>query len=208
MSTVDVDNNTVEGAWFAKAADKIKLYRLLDDHINRKGLTELHTHLMGMGSADFWVSKVMETYLPRVEIGIKTKERKVWYPWEDVLKASGFEPMGGFMGALSESLAESVIFDGFPSFTLKDPLENVFKAPLAKPVKDQSRAPNRERINCISNDTIVKLLQYEDSQTNRSGPFRALVRNWFEFLSSAGESVLHTEVLHQCKMNIQLTWFV
>ncbi|KAG5460186.1 MAG: hypothetical protein BJ554DRAFT_7798, partial [Olpidium bornovanus] len=38
----------------------------LDRHVRSKRLVELHTHLLGMGSADFWVNRIMETYLPRV----------------------------------------------------------------------------------------------------------------------------------------------
>jgi hypothetical protein len=198
-SKVRVCSKSIEDEWFQKAKKKTGLYKLLDDHIHCKGLTELHTHLMGMGSADFWVSKIIETYLPRAESSIKTASSKVWYPWDEILKASGFEPMHGFMGELSESLAESVIFDGFPSYTLAGVIVEEFATLKAKPGDNKARAAPRQRVRCISNQTIVTMLQYEDSRTNRSGPFRALVRNWFEFLSSAGESVMHTEVLHQCK---------
>ncbi|KAI8915836.1 hypothetical protein EDD86DRAFT_215964 [Gorgonomyces haynaldii] len=40
--------------------------RKLDECIKKKELVELHTHLLGMGSADFWVNNIMKTYLPRV----------------------------------------------------------------------------------------------------------------------------------------------
>jgi len=38
----------------------------LDEAISGRALVELHSHLLGMGSADFWVSRIMTTYLPRV----------------------------------------------------------------------------------------------------------------------------------------------
>jgi hypothetical protein len=165
-----------EDAWLRAHSRKTELYRALDDHINRKDLTELHTHLMGMGSADFWVSKIMETFLPRKESMPKSK--KVVYPLEKILEASGFSCSKGFNGEIQESLAESIFFDSFPSYTLNDVVD--------------------EASNTISNEKIVNMLQYEDGQTNRSGPFRALVRNWFEFAGSDGQGAAHTEVLHQC----------
>ena len=39
----------------------------LDEAIHGGELTELHAHLMGMGSADFWVARIMQTYLPRLQ---------------------------------------------------------------------------------------------------------------------------------------------
>jgi len=38
----------------------------LDEAISGRALVELHSHLLGMGSADFWVRRIMMTYLPRV----------------------------------------------------------------------------------------------------------------------------------------------
>ncbi|KAJ3182306.1 hypothetical protein HDU87_008468 [Geranomyces variabilis] len=45
---------------------KVKLFRKLDEAITGKQLVDLHTHLLGMGSADFWLYRIMGTYLPRV----------------------------------------------------------------------------------------------------------------------------------------------
>ena len=45
--------------------DKLRAWRQLDAFVRSKHLVELHTHLMGMGSADFWLHRIMETYLPR-----------------------------------------------------------------------------------------------------------------------------------------------
>jgi hypothetical protein len=43
-----------------------ELVARLDEYLSRGALVELHSHLLGMGSADFWVSRIMMTYLPRV----------------------------------------------------------------------------------------------------------------------------------------------
>jgi len=43
--------------------------------IEQRKLTELHTHLMGMGSADFWVTRIMQTYIPtKLKLGKRSCE--------------------------------------------------------------------------------------------------------------------------------------
>ena len=41
-------------------------YKVLDTRIRNKELIDLHTHLLGMGSADFWVHRIIMTYLIRI----------------------------------------------------------------------------------------------------------------------------------------------
>ncbi|KAI3642831.1 hypothetical protein MP228_012386 [Amoeboaphelidium protococcarum] len=43
--------------------DKGQLIELLNEKIHRKSLYDLHTHLIGMGNANFWVGQIMSTYL-------------------------------------------------------------------------------------------------------------------------------------------------
>ena len=158
------------------ASDKDQLFKFLDDNILRKGLTELHTHLMGMGSADFWVSKIMESYLHRIECDEdKPSGTKVEFSLAQLMIASGFSYSDS--DSCDISLFEARFFDGFLNRNLK------------------STAPNSR----ISNATIVSMLHEEDERTGRGGPFRALVRNWFQFLGSNGQSAMHTEVLRTCK---------
>lgn len=155
---------------------KDELFQILDDYILKKGLTELHTHLMGMGSADFWVSKIMESYLHRIEnCNKKTSERKVEFSLADVMTASGFPHSDS--ESCDISLFEALFFDGFLNRNLKS-------------VVTDSK---------ISNANIVSMLHEEDERTGRGGPFRALVRNWFQFLGSNGQSAMHTDVLRICK---------
>lgn len=159
------------------ASDKDQLFKILDDNILMKGLTELHTHLMGMGSADFWVSKIMESYLHRIELD-KPFERKVEFSLAQAMIASGFSYSDSDIdNSYDFSLFEARFFDGFLNRNLKSTVSD-------------SR---------ISNATIVSMLHEEDERTGRSGPFRALVRNWFQFLGSNGQSAMHTEVLRTCK---------
>ena len=47
-------------------AEQSETWIALDRAIENKELVELHTHLLGMGSANFWVHRIMLTYLPRI----------------------------------------------------------------------------------------------------------------------------------------------
>eukprot|EP01033_Poteriospumella_lacustris_P017303 gene17303-12369_t len=115
-----------------------------------------------MGNADFWVTRIMEGYLPRVKPKLK-------YPFEDICAAScltlnGLETDEGWRRALIESR----LFDG-SKYTLND-------IPDFNPDKPS-----------IPNDFLVLLLEEEDERyPNRDGPVRSIVRNWFEFLDSNG----------------------
>ena len=60
-SSSPVAVNQLETPQISKEA----LIHKLDIHIARRSFVELHTHLLGMGSADFWVKKIMETYILR-----------------------------------------------------------------------------------------------------------------------------------------------
>ncbi|KAJ3184005.1 hypothetical protein HDU85_001856 [Gaertneriomyces sp. JEL0708] len=57
------------------SSEKAELYHLLDRAASANWFTDLHTHLLGMGSADFWVSRIMVTYLPRVKKKWDVRER-------------------------------------------------------------------------------------------------------------------------------------
>lgn len=163
------------------------LHKALDVSIQNRGLTELHTHLMGMGSADFWVSTIIEKYLPRIEKYADSlpngavSKAKVTYSLEKLLKASGYfdGEADEFSSQLNRSLFEARFFEGFETRNFK-----------SEHVAEQG---------CISNATIVTMLEEDDVRFGRLGPFRALVRNWFEFLGSDGLPAPHTEVLRTCK---------
>mmetsp|Transcript_16969 Transcript_16969/g.22224 ORF Transcript_16969/g.22224 Transcript_16969/m.22224 type:complete len:120 (-) Transcript_16969:2056-2415(-) len=45
---------------------KEKAEQYLDEKVVSHELVDLHTHLLGMGSADWWVTRIMKVYLPRV----------------------------------------------------------------------------------------------------------------------------------------------
>jgi hypothetical protein len=65
---------------------KEEAWEYLDKLIRTKQLVELHTHLLGMGSSDFWVSRIIRTYLPRVCMGQFTEEEKLKKHLKDLLK--------------------------------------------------------------------------------------------------------------------------
>ena len=86
------------------------LYEQLDEYVREKRLTDLHTHLMGMGSANFWVKKIIEKYIHLKEKGEK---RIVKYSLLDLLLATGIlpAPNGSFERSIQYSRLESRFFD-------------------------------------------------------------------------------------------------
>lgn len=166
----------------APAADtKEALFDELDHWILKKGLTELHTHLLGMGSADFWVTRIIESYLPRAANALGND---VEYPLETILEASGFSKA---CDPIDLSVFEAMFFDSSESETLCSAFREV-------------QINDNERKVCISNNKLVELLHAEDKVASlRGGSLRALVRNWFEFLGSNGNSAHHSEILKSCK---------
>jgi hypothetical protein len=70
-STPEIGQHPAPAAAITVVPDRLApptLVALLDEHVSRRSLVELHSHLLGMGSADFWVSRIMATYLPRVRV--------------------------------------------------------------------------------------------------------------------------------------------
>lgn len=175
---------------------KQDLFDVLDSWMFNKGLTELHTHLMGMGSADFWVSRIIESYLPRVARKMRTD---VYYPIDFILKASGFKTGSSFDAAMDLSLFEAMFFDNI----VADDQQETYN--LQRCVTFHNNVP------CISNNQLVELLRIEDKSLLRSGaqagngPLRAMVRNWFEFLSPGGDVAHHSEILNTCKGQLMLS---
>ena len=163
---------------------KEDLHKELDKFIYDESLTDLHTHLMGMGSADFWVTKIMETYLPR-RYGT---DKEIYYPLSTLMEASGFKATED---SVDISLFEARFFEGFA-----DQAYNLHEV-LVPESFDVSPILRR-----ISNTAIVEMLklEYENGKHGqKSGPFRALVRNWFQFLSPSGNATEHADVLQTCK---------
>jgi hypothetical protein len=183
-------------------SSKAKLFDVLDYWILRKGLTELHTHLMGMGSADFWVSRIIECYLPRAlrERNLKQTKKKhdneaddVLYPLNVLMEASGFFDTNN---PVEKSNFEAFFFDSSGSS-----LQSAFQL--------------SEKLGlCLSNTTLVGLLNAEETNliargmSPRSGPLRALVRNWFEMLGTNGTGVHYSDIMKTCTwtLNDLLIW--
>jgi len=161
---------------------KEQLHSYLDEYCNSHGLVELHSHLMGMGSADFWVSRIIEQYIPR---SIRNGGKDVFYPLEDIMTASSItKPKtddAEWNTSIMLATLESRLFDGIPGGN------------FAQYCKKDKNLRNEEVYGIYNND-LVKLLNMEEA--NRNGrPLRALVRNWFEFLDSEGKAASHTDIL-------------
>lgn len=158
---------------------KWNLLKKLDDLILGDSLVDLHTHLMGMGNADFWVTKIIEGYLPRAK-------SNVVYKFCKICEASNLT-----LGSLEKSLdwqralVESRLFDGSAHTLLDIPGLNA----------DDPSLPN---------EFLATMLQEEDSRyPNRDGPLRSLVRNWFEFLDSNGSYPDQNAILDTCKLALK-----
>lgn len=99
----------------------------LNAQIKQGGLVELHTHLMGMGNADFWVSKIMEDFLP-------SRNKDVFYPMKSLLLASGIAFSSSDENSYSFSIAkaklEARMFDGLGSARFEKDRDCVEKADL------------------------------------------------------------------------------
>jgi hypothetical protein len=65
-----------------------RLEEAVVDAVSKRELCDLHTHLMGMGSADFWVGTVMCQYLParRSHLYLKQRSQEFDGALDDVLK--------------------------------------------------------------------------------------------------------------------------
>ena len=51
-------------------------YRTLHEKVNSMQLMDLHTHLIGMGNADFWVVRIMETYLTNCDPNLNPQKKQ------------------------------------------------------------------------------------------------------------------------------------
>jgi len=171
----------------------VNCLRYLNDCVRNQELVELHTHLMGMGNANFWVLKIMEYYIPwKFSEGFPD----VFYPLESLLKASGFSYDKSCDFSYSEGCAklEARMFDGLNVPATKRFI--TFKGTEGKYVGQKG----------IYNAALVECLIQEDANSNASpGPLRALVRNWFEFLDSSGQTPSRTDIIDICKQSTVLS---
>lgn len=157
------------------------LYYHLETKINQEIFTDLHTHLMGLGDADWWVDNVIEGYIPRKESSVKGKQNaKVFYAIEDLCRASGKVFNGEdreYADQKGRAVLEARIFDNY-GFTWEK---------------------NKNNIYGLSNENLAKRLQKEKLEVGLSGPLRGLVRNWFELLDPSGNRPDRAHITSMCK---------
>jgi hypothetical protein len=136
---------------------------------------------MGMGNADFWVSKIIEDLIP---MKVSKGGPDVFYPLDSLLSATGLTYSNG------NEYEKSIAIAGLET-RMFDSLDVDFCKRFDKNEKEEVG---------MYNGTLVSFLEREDYSTKEHpGPLRALVRNWFEFLDSSGTAPGHTDILETCK---------
>lgn len=158
----------------------------LELEIKKKSLTELHSHLMGLGNADFWVNQIMKNYLVqrrKKNNGDDNLRMDVEYDIDDIFRATNFpQPNAECKNDISWKLSiiQARLLSQF-DFTLYEVVQK------------------REKKHFITNSKLVELMQLEKIHGS-SGPIESMVRNWFEFLSIDGSSPTHFDILNTCKL--------
>jgi len=160
-----------------EAANKKKdLFERLDYHVRFKRLAELHTHIMGMGSANFWVDKIIQKYIPLKEKdSIKDGSNKaVIYPLVDLLKANGVILKDDFYNKVQYSRLESRLFDSISGVNFQKIID-----------ENREKFPGLADYEFISNSKLIELLG-KDATSSNSGHLMSFIRNSFQFLSNSG----------------------
>lgn len=133
-----------------------KLYFEFDKRATRGELVELHTHLMGMGSADFWVNRIMKVFIRNIVS--RTGRRDVGYTVDDIWTASGlgFPQHVGSKSTASwkRAILEAKILDG-----VNKKMEDIFE--------------QRQNDWVITNNKLFEILE-----ESSNGALLAMMRNW------------------------------
>jgi hypothetical protein len=158
---------------------KYSLHSEFDKLATRGELVELHTHLMGMGSADFWVNRIMKVFLPnRVASGFDD----VTYTVGNIWTASGLRFPHSVFGedeSWQRAILESKMFDG-----LETKMSDVFE-------KRKNNSGGWEW--SITNTRLLQILQKSPNEV-----LLGMVRNWFEFLDVNGKNPSYADILQTC----------
>lgn len=140
-----------------------ELFRELEIKLLEKKFVDLNCQLLEMGSADFWVEKIMENYL---NCDFEDSSDVV-YPLNDLIRATGsMEQVTNERGRL------------------------YLQANLLRRIYGSSSTVRRDNPNSssesVTNKDLLSLLREEDQRlsaigdTSRSRPLRELIRGWFE----------------------------
>ncbi len=130
-----------------------RLYDALDDMILKGGLAELHTHLAGMGSADFWVTRIMEGYLMRTtkKNEEEREERKEEGEGKGKGKGKG-QGKGKGKGKKEEEMKEEVYYD----------IDSIFDAcglEVPKEIKAVHAITDNGKLESIERDYKLAILE-------------------------------------------------
>lgn len=175
-------------------AERESLFLKLEDIISSYGFTELHTHLMGMGDSKFWVETIIMSFIPRMEEEEKKRKKKfVKYPLKKLMEATGFpfDETDLMVAHLNRSLFEAAFFDGFHQRNL----HNTFKK-----IDGEMYISNADLVTMLKEEADKMTLAAKQApNTPLYGTLRAIVSNWFEFLSSNGGKPSQSEVMRSCE---------
>jgi hypothetical protein len=174
--------------------NKEKLWAELEKRIRKDSLTDLHTHLCGLGDANFWVTKIICTLLPRLAPEAR-------FSLEAVMICTGFrfaelDEDDKFTYYSELSKFESRFFDGFEGTNIN--FMGCFTVDGSATLTTSD--PLQLRRRSIEVTQLVKMLRLERARCGKDGgPLHALVSNWFEFLNFAGSAAAQADILQACK---------
>lgn len=140
---------------------KSQLFEFLEKFINEKKLVELHTHLMGMGSWEFWIDKIMKKYIPEQFESTKNQLNKLEF-YQDIT-----------------NLNHKSVIDEIPTFPQQKIDESILKQPqfysrCSKEVQDKIDNENKLRFTTdviYAIETFKRVLDIQDIEeiSNRFG---------------------------------------
>ena len=150
--------------------DKEDVVHTLDNFAAVGGLTELHSHIMGMGSADFWVPRVMTVYLPRVAsfTGVNSEDSRTYSDkekaWEIAFRGVLASVYGAIrtvkqLGSLTVfNAVKNAIENALATVALQD-LSVTLDADLVKNLNSLETEAERLRyvVDCFTDDVVYSL---------------------------------------------------
>ena len=147
----------------------------LNNFLNTKKTTELHTHLMGMGDADFWINDILIKH-------IFQKNENILFPIEIFIEAVTGKKIENEKKFTKDSLQhvfESLFFHNMP--------ENIGS------IEDAFVINKKDGKSVISNNKLIEMMSHEIGLKNQ--PLRALLKNCFQFLNLNGDPANYDDVL-------------
>jgi hypothetical protein len=161
--------------------DKAQIY----SYLNKNKITELHTHLMGMGDANFWINDILIGFLCS-ENNIENDD--VFYPIETFIEAVTGKKMVDYNENSNSS--NEYLKHSFETLFYNSMPENIGS------IEDTFFIKKEDGKVVISNKKLIEIMSHEVGLKNQ--PFHSLIKNCFQFLNLNGEIANQNEVLKTC----------